>query len=112
MLLISRLFEISLEGGPQGMVQAIAYASMEAAERVFVQGASLAVTCCMVAHTVASVDRGFDATPHFHIVEVCRVREHALKTEASRMRPRRPHSPNSTRSSLRTRPRASPPRCA
>ena len=56
------------------MVQAIAYASMEAAERVFVQGASLTVTCFMVAHTVASIDRGFDATPHYHIVEVCHER--------------------------------------
>ena len=69
-LLFSRVNEISMEGGPQSVIQAIAWASMEAAERAYIQTVSLVITCCMVAHTVASVDRGADATPEFQLVEV------------------------------------------
>ena len=62
--------EITVEGGPQGLMQAIAFASVPEAERTYIQLVSLVATCCMTAHTVASIDRGFDATRDWQIVEV------------------------------------------
>merc|ERR1712185_160576 len=68
--LIARLLEITVEGGPQGIIQAIAFAAVGDTEREYIQVISLVTTCCMIGYSVASIDRGLDATPSWHILEV------------------------------------------